>query len=40
MLKCLHGDLEQQSLLRIDPVGLARRDAEVLGVEGIDVIEE
>ena len=40
MLEGLDGDLEQQTLLRIDAVGFARRDAEELGIEGIDVIEE
>ena len=40
MFERLDGDLQQQTLLRIDPVGFARRDAEVFGVERIDVVEE
>ena len=40
MFERLDGDLQQQALLRIDPIGFARRDAEVLGVKSIDVVKE
>ena len=40
VLECLDGDLEEQTLLRIDPVGFARGDTEEVGVERIDVVEE
>ena len=34
------GTLEQQALLRVHALGFARRDAEVFGVETIDVAQE
>ena len=40
MLQSLNSDFEQKTLLWIDPVGFARRDAEKIRVEGIDVIQE
>ena len=40
MLERFDGDLEQEALLRIDPIGFPRGDAEVVGVERIDVAQE
>ncbi len=41
--RVLHGlgaDLQQQPLLRVHAPGLTRRDAEIVGVEPVDLVEE
>ena len=40
VLQRLPGELQQQALLRVHAGRLARRDAEELGVEAIDVVDE
>ena len=40
MFERFDGDLEQQALLRIDPVGFTRRDTEKVRVERIDITQE
>src|SRR5262249_50826745 len=40
VFKCLPGQLEKQSVLRIDKNGLTGRNAEEIGVEQVDALEE
>ena len=40
MFECFDSDLEQQALLRIDPVSFARRNTEEVSVERIDIVQE
>ena len=40
MFERFDGDLEQQALLRIDPVSFPRRDTEEVRVERIDIAQE